>query len=125
MKKLTALLCATALIITASSCLHRNHSTSITYNESDHYYDMYASYGWNKTDAVDRYLTRMLGRRNVSYHSRINGTIALDDHTIFYIKKYPGILRIKFNKDENSYEAYENIKDMCEGIKDVLVDERR
>ena len=54
-------------------------------------------------------------------NSRIDGTIALDDHTTFYIKKYPGKLEIKLNKDENSDEAYERVKSMCNGIKKLLV----
>ena len=39
------------------------------------------------------------------------------DHTTFYIKKYAGFLEIKLNKEENSDEAYQRIKSMCEGIK--------
>lgn len=50
-------------------------------------------------------------------NSRIDGKPVLDDHTIFYIKKYPGFIKIKRNKDENSDEAYYKIKAMCEGLK--------
>ena len=53
-------------------------------------------------------------------NSRIDGTIALDDHTIFYIKKYPGFIEIELDKDKNSDVAYRRIKSMCEGIKRVL-----
>lgn len=53
-------------------------------------------------------------------NSRIDGTIALDDRTKFYIKKLPGILEIRLDKDENTYESYEQIRSMCQGIKNVV-----
>ena len=75
-----------------------------------------------KTRAVEEYMDSRIERRsNMSFvNSQIDGTIALDDHTTFYIKKPTGILKIKLDKDENSDEAYHRIKAMCEGIKKVL-----
>jgi hypothetical protein len=71
---------------------------------------------------VEEYMDNRIGRRsNMSFvNSRIDGTLALDDHTTFYIKKYPGRLEIKLDKDKNSYEAYQGIKSMCDGIKKLL-----
>ena len=84
---------------------------------------MNAYFNRNRTRDVDEYMDSKIGRRsNMSFvNSRIDGTIALDDHTTFYIKKYPGKLEIKLNKDENSDEAYERVKSMCNGIKKLLV----
>lgn len=53
-------------------------------------------------------------------NTRIDGTIALDDQSLFYIKKSPGFLTIKLDKDANSEEAYERIKAFCEGIKPIV-----
>lgn len=96
-----------------------NGHTSLTFSESDHYYSMNAHFSKSKTRNVERYMDRRIGTRsNMSFvNSRIDGKLALDDHTTFYIKKYPGLIKIKMNKDENSYEAYHRIKAMCEGIK--------
>ena len=67
------------------------------------------------------WIIKLVSRSNMSFvNSRIDGKLALDDHTTFYIKKYPGYLQIKLDKDENSAEAYERIKSMCEGIKKVI-----
>ena len=45
-------------------------------------------------------------KSNMSFiNSRIDGQFALNDRTTFYIKKYPGFLQIKLDKDENSYES--------------------
>ena len=125
MKKLPALfLYAITCIITSFSCMHHdNGHTSLTLSESDHYYSMDADFSKSKTRAVEEYMDSRIGRRsNMSFvNSRIDGTLALDDHTTFYIKKYPGLVEIKLDKDENSYEAYHRIKTMCEGIKKLLV----
>lgn len=126
MKNLPVLFCVITCITTVS-CVYRHHDPLITYNESRHYYSMYANFSSSKTRDVDEYIDSRLGRlTNMSFvNSRINGTIALDDHTIFYIRKYPGFIRIKFDKYKNSDEAYENVKEMCEGIKEVLIEEGR
>jgi hypothetical protein len=103
--------------------MHNDRDISINYSESDHYYSMNADFSKSKTRAVEEYMDSRIGSRSkMSFvNSRIDGTLALDDHTTFYIKKYPGIVEIKLDKDENSYEAYHRIKSMCEGIKKVLV----
>ena len=113
-------------MITAFSCMHSNDNghTSLTLSESDQYYSMNARFSKSKTRDVEEYMDSTIGTKtNMSFvNSRINGKLALDDHTTFYIKKYPGHIKLKLDKDENSYEAYHRIKAMCEGIKKVLND---
>ena len=102
--------------------MHNDRDINITLNESDHYYSMKAYFSKSKTRDVERYMDSRIGRRsNMSFmNSQIDGRLALDDHTNFYIKKSPGFLKIKLDKAENSEEAYERIRSMCEGIKNVL-----
>ncbi len=121
MKKLHALFYG-LIAITASSCMHHDHNIDITYSESNHEYSMKAYFGKSQTRKVENYMDKRLGRRsNLSFvNSRIDGTIALDDHTKFYIRKYPGTLEINLDKDENSMENYKQVKFMCQGIKKVL-----
>ena len=71
---------------------------------------------------MDEYMDDRIGRESkMSFvNSRIDGVITLDDRTKFYIRKSPGVLEIKFNKDENTEQAFQNIKSMCQGIKKVL-----
>jgi hypothetical protein len=111
-------------MITAFSRMHSNDDdhTSLTLSESDEYYSMNARFGKSRTRDVERYMDSRIGTKsNTSFvNSRINGNLSLNDNTTFYIKKYPGHIKIKLDKDENSYEAYHRIKSMCEGIKDVL-----
>ncbi len=107
--------------IAATSSCHL-HNTRLSFSESDRYFSMSAHFSRDKMHDVERYMDRRLGdRSNMSFiDSRINGIISLEDHTTFYIRKYPGYLKIKFNKDENSYESYDRIRSMCEGIKRVV-----
>ncbi|MEO6454836.1 MAG: hypothetical protein ABIN97_12220 [Ginsengibacter sp.] len=122
MKTLPALFfCAIICIITSFSCTH-NGNTSLSFKESDQYYSMNANFSKSKTRHVEEYMDRKIGRRsNMSFvNSRIDGTLALADHTTFYIKKYPGHIEIKLDKDENTDEAYHRIKAMCEGLKEGL-----
>jgi hypothetical protein len=66
-------------------------------------------------------MDKTIGAGSTSFvNTRIDGQIALDDHTNFYIKKYSGFIMIKLNKRQNSYEAYQSVKSMCEGIKELL-----
>ena len=113
-----ALACTTFI-----SCMHHDNDINITYSEFDHYYLMNAHFSKSKTRDVEKYMDgRIGGRSNTSFvNSRIDRNLALNDHTTFYIKKYPGYIEIKLDKNENSYDGYHRIKTMCQGIKKVLV----
>jgi len=122
MKKLFVLFIALAGI-TIISCRHfESNNTSISYSETDHYFSMRSYFGKAKTRNVEEYMDDRIGSgSNMSFvNTRIDGQLALDDHTTFYIKKHAGFLEIKLDKDKNSYASYEKIKSMCEGIKEVL-----
>jgi len=121
MKKLPALFFAMACMIFLS-CRRHNGNIDISYKESVHYYSMKAYFSKSKTRDVEKYMDDRIGSgSNMSFvNTRIDGQLALDDHTTFYIKKYPGLVEIKLDKDENSAEAYRRVKSMCEGIKTVV-----
>lgn len=123
MEKLSTLLfCAVTCILVTSSCMSNNADTSLTLTESDHYYSMYVYFNKGKTREVEKYMDSRIGRKsNMSFvNTQIDGTVALDDHTTFYIKKFPGFIKLKLDKNENSYESYHQVKAMCEGIEKVL-----
>jgi hypothetical protein len=83
---------------------------------------MYAHYSKEKTREIQRYIDKQIGRsNNISFvHAEMDATITLDDETKFYIKSFPGELKIKFNKVENSYQSYATVKEMCMGIKAII-----
>ena len=121
MKKQTLLFYVLMFVGFTACRWHYHGNTDIKYKESGHYYSMTAYFNTNKTRKVENYMDYKIGHRsNMSFiNTRIDGQIALDDHTTFYIKKYPGFLELKFDKERNSYESYQRIRAMCEGIKEV------
>jgi hypothetical protein len=115
------------LVTVLSSChddsYYRDGNMSISVREDDEEYRMNASYDEDKTMAVDNYIKSCTGSGyRYNGHGDFNATLVLDDNSRVYIKSKEGRLKIKFNKEENSEEAYEKIRHMCEGIKELLAE---
>ena len=118
MKKLAILLFASLTFI---SCGFPDGSISIKHSQYDHYYEMTAKFNPEKTTKVDKWLDKELSTGNKSFaNNEMDGEITLEDKTTFYIKKSPGYLNIKFDKEKNSGEAYAKVKAVLEGINDVV-----
>jgi len=103
------------------SCSFPDTSTNIKHNQYDHYYEMTAQFNPVKTDKVDRYLDKELATGNITFvNTEMDADITLDDKTTFYIKKSPGYLNIKLDKEKNSEQAYTKLKGVLEGIGGVV-----
>ena len=121
MKKLFFMFCVLVICTTIISCRFPGKNTSISYSEHGHYYEMKARFSKSKTVQVERYMDNQLPSGDMSFrNTSIDGNVTLDDRSTFYIKKSPGFLFIKLDKDKNSDEAYFKIRSMCEGIKEVV-----
>ena len=83
---------------------------------------MTALYEENKTRKIRRFLKNCFEEHNKTLfkNRHVDATITLEDKTTFYIDSYPGQLKIKLDKRENSDGAYYKIKYICENIKDML-----
>ena len=114
-----------------SSCYNDSYfsnsdDVSISIQESDDIYKMSASFDERKTRKVKNYISDYTGDNGLF---KSGGNVVMDAATTFgdnikvYIKFRPGKLKIKLDKDENSEEAYNEVKDMCEGIKELLADQ--
>jgi len=112
-----------SVVILLSSCFHLHHGISISVNDDEDIYRMRASFDEDKTRAVQRIINAHLhGHHSLSVvHGYVDTDLTLDDGTSFHIKSKPGSLRINFDKTENSEESCERMKEMCEEIKNVLV----
>ena len=126
MKKVTIILLACFIFMNLStSCNYYgdNHNTNISYKETSEYFSMKAHFNKNKMRDVEEYMNDKIGKSsNMSFaNTQIDGKLTLDDQTTFYLKKSPGNLEIKLDKDENSDVSYNEIKSMCQGIKKVIV----
>jgi len=121
MKKFTPLFCIILAGIIIVSCSFPDGSISIKHSQYDHYYEMTAKFNPDKTDKVDRYLDKELATGNITFaNTEMDADITLDDKTTFYVKKTPGYLNIKLDKEKNSEEAFTKLKGVLEGIGEVV-----
>jgi hypothetical protein len=121
MKKPAIFFCALSLCITIISCGFPGGSISIKHSQYSHYYEMTAKFNPDRTAAVERWLDKELPTGDVSFtNTEIDGNITLDNQATFYMKKSPGFLNIKLDKEKNSDEIYRKIRSVCEGINDVV-----
>jgi hypothetical protein len=122
MKKLILVCCALQCIF-LSACWHHHGDISFNYKDNPDNYSMDAWFGQSKTRAAEQYMDRCIGRQNnmsfLNFHS--DAVFTLQDGSKFYMKKSPGHILIKMKKDETSDEAYHMVKDMCKGMKDVVL----
>lgn len=121
MKRSAALSFVISICLTIISCGFPGGSISIKHSEYDHYYEMTAKFNPDRTAAVERWLDKELPTGDISFtNTEIDGDITLDDKSVFYIKKSPGFLNIKLDKEKNSDVVYKKIRAVCEGINDVV-----
>ena len=82
---------------------------------------MTAKFNPDKTAAVEKWLDKEFPGVNMSFaNSEIDGYITLQNQAIFYMKKSPGFLNIKLDKEENSIAIYQKIRFVCEEINEVV-----
>ncbi len=123
MKKQTLSLAIGLMIIAGlSSCFHRHNDISISVSDDEDEYEMEADYRRNQSHAVQVYLNNhLLTNSNVSIHNGfVDDEVTLDDKTTFYINTNPGELNIRINKNENSEESCERVRQVCEELKEIL-----
>jgi hypothetical protein len=121
MKKLAILCCAVSCCVFFISCGFPGGSVSIKHSEYDHYYEMTAKFNPGRTAAVDRWLDQELPSGDMSFaNMEMDGDITLDNKATFYMKKSPGFLKIKLDKEKNSSAVYKQVRAACEGINDVV-----
>jgi len=124
MKKLFNLFLITAVgLIMFSSC-ENTGNVSISHSESHNLYKFTAKYPERLTKEVQRYLDDELENdTDFSFeNARMDADIVLDNRMAFYIKMYPGSLKIELDKTKNTYENYARMKKMGEGLGKVLKD---
>lgn len=124
MKKLFNLILISGLTIAFLSSCENDRDVSVSQTESHNLYKFTAKYPERLTKEVQQYLDDELeNESDFSFeNARIDGDIVLDNRMAFYIKLYPGSLKIELDKTKNSYENYARMKKMGEGLGKVLKD---
>lgn len=109
-----------------SSCYwyHHNHDVAVSINDDENQYQLSAHFDDRKTKAVENFIKHCAERYDAFRSDGgedLDATLILDDNARVYVKSREGRLKIKFNKQENSVQSYEKVKEMCEGIKEIIV----
>jgi hypothetical protein len=125
MKKLFNLILLTVLTAGIFSSCRNRGDISISHSESNDLYKFVAHFPDDRTKEVQRYLDDKLenGGDFSFVNSKIDGTIALDNKMNFYIRMYPGSLKIEMDKSKNSYENYARMRKMGEDMGKILTND--
>jgi len=100
---------------------------SISIKESEDEYRMSASFDEDKTRMVQNYIRDYTGENGLFTSGGnviMDATTTYDDDITIDLKFRPGRLKIALDKDQNSEEACQQVKEMCEGIKELLADNK-
>lgn len=106
-----------------SSCFH-HHNLSVTIQDDADEYEMDASFAKRQTKMVQQYLNKnLLTYENGWYKNDLEDkAITIDDNTTFVIDASPGELTVWIDKNENPEHSYKRIKQVCQDIKNLLVE---
>ena len=123
MKKLIIICCAMQCIFLAA-CWHNDGDISFRYKDNHDSYTMDARFSKNQARTAEQYMNDVLGEKNkFSFlNTQTDAVFTLNDGSKFYMKKSPGHILIRVNRDENSDITYHRIKEMCKGIKDAVLE---
>ena len=101
------------------ACSNGNDLT-ISVTDSDDEYEFYAKFDEQKTQRVQDFINTKIAPGSSITGDHVDITTTLDDKTQFKLEEYPGKVRIKLDKDENSTASYQRVKAICEGLKQVI-----
>ncbi|RZL34999.1 MAG: hypothetical protein EOP00_30595 [Pedobacter sp.] len=110
------------MLLTAFGCNFNQGRQSITVKNNDEGYWFTAEYPQNKTEDVVSYVEKTLNQEG--FFDDEDGFKKDKDVSIegakFEIESSPGKIAISFKKRYNSEKAYQQMVDLCEGIKGTL-----
>jgi hypothetical protein len=104
-----------------SSC-NKSDNLSISVKDTDSRYQFSARYDRKKTIAVQQFVNTALKPNRIfaDHEEELKKDIKLDDGSEFHLDSSLGDFVIEFEKDKNSDTAYENVKKLCKGVKEVI-----
>ncbi|MBL0146047.1 MAG: hypothetical protein IPP48_10000 [Chitinophagaceae bacterium] len=104
-----------------SSCIHHGNHVNIAIIDNEDEYSLKAVFNPNKTKAIQHYLKNQLGANEGFYTTNMfDEEVSIDADNSVYVKCTRGHLKVNFDKEENSYEAYEKVKNMCADLKEII-----
>ncbi len=116
------LVLASFIALLLCGCNNNRNNTSITTKDNNKYYQFNARFNQRKSEQIKQCLNKSLMQYSgISLDKNyINETIVLNNDTKFYLQTAPGKIKVEFNKFENSEASYNQIKELCDDIKQQI-----
>ncbi|SEJ22189.1 hypothetical protein SAMN05216327_107175 [Dyadobacter sp. SG02] len=102
-----------------TSC--NNGDVSIAVKDEDDYYRFKAHFDDNLSPEVSEFLNDHIQSIRIDPERDSKIVTILEDKTKLTVESSPGEVMIYLDKEENSRDSYHRIKNLCEGVKDVIL----
>lgn len=119
MKIKSLLICQIALFAILASC--NNGDVNIAVKDEDDYFRFRADYNENLSPRVSDFLNDHISPIRIDPERDSKIITVLPDQTKLTVESSPGELMIYLDKEENSRASYHRVKNLCEGVKDVIL----
>lgn len=94
---------------------------NIAVKDDDDYYRFRAHYNDNLSPEVAEFLNDRISPIRIDPERDSKIITVLEDHTKLTVESSPGELMVYLDKDENSRDSYRRVKNLCDGVKDVIL----
>ncbi|GGH23744.1 hypothetical protein GCM10007423_06600 [Dyadobacter endophyticus] len=119
MKIKSLLISQIVALVMLISC--NNGDVSIAVKDEDDSYRFKAHFDDNLSPMVAEFLSDRISPIRIDPERESKIVTVLSDHTKLTVESSPGELMIYLDKDENSRDSYHRVKNLCEGVKDVIL----
>jgi hypothetical protein len=119
MKIKSLLISQIATLVLLISC--NNGDVNIAVKEDDGYYRFKAHFDENISPEISEFLNDHISPIRIDPERETKIITVLEDQTKLTVESSPGELMIYLDKEENSRASYHRIKNLCEGVKGVIL----
>lgn len=92
---------------------------SITVSRTDDYYKFKAQFAERKSERITTYIENTL-HTNGQIKDEMDGVVQLNEGQKFHLKAAAGLIQIEFDKRDNSAASWNQLEQLCIGIKKEL-----
>lgn len=108
-----------AILALLISC--NNGDVNIAVKDDDDYYRFRAHFDEDLSPYVSEFLNDRISPTRIDPERDSKIITVLKDQTKLTIESSPGELMVYLDKEENSRDAYHRVKNLCDGVKDVIL----
>lgn len=115
-------ICVVGFFVFVFARIFYHNNISVSINDSEDRYQVYASYPLRHTSRIHHYLENRFHNHDLRKR-RMEGYVSMDEKTHIYIASIPGRLIMKLDKKEHDLESRLRFKQLGEDIKIELTRE--